>query len=276
MDSLGHRSNIFSQSTTERNSHLPSHTPHPVPETPQSVGRDLSSIYLQTPRAPPTPFFPTPGLTQTPNGATATTPFVEKNPKPSKVPLEQSDLMRKHAEVVRLLRTNPDSSSQRTSRSPSSSLALQSHHGLTPATTLATQFESASRSSLLTDARAVGMKESDLPAYRNLLQLFASMTGASLLLLCLALILDLVGESEGQSRPPGYFSPVALDHPSLSASSLTERRKILSSGSRSFLEKQFENMLVTKVDGSRAAFSGRQERSHPCCLLLWRPSLTSL
>jgi hypothetical protein len=182
MDSLGHRSNIFSQSTAERHSHLPSHTPHPIPETPQSVGRDLSSIYLQTPRAPPTPFFPTPAadISQTPKGSTAVTPFVDKNSKPSKIPLEQSDLMRKYAEVVRLLRTNPDSSSQRT-RSPSASLALQSHQGLTPATTLATHLESTSRSSLLADAKAVGMKESDLPAFRNLLQLFASMTGPPLL-----------------------------------------------------------------------------------------------
>jgi hypothetical protein len=73
-------------------------------------------------------------------------------------------------------------------------------------------------------------------------------------------MIDPLGESEGQSRPPGYFSPVALDHPSLSVSSLSERRKILSSGSRSFLEKQFENMLVAKVDGSRASFSGRDDR----------------
>lgn len=254
MDSLGHRSHIFSQSTTERHSH-PSHTPHPIPETPQSVGRDLSSIYLQTPRA--TPFFPTPAIPQTPNGGGATTPFVEKNSKPSKVPLEQSDLMRKHAEVVRLLRTNPHSSSQRT-RSPNDSLALQGQHGLTPATTLSTQLETTSRSSLLTDAKAVGMKESDLTAYRNLLQLFASMTGMSHS--CAAPSVDDIGESEGQSRPPGYFSPVALDHPSLSASSLSERRKILSSGCRSFLEKQFENMLVTKVEASHAVLSGRHER----------------
>jgi hypothetical protein len=176
--------------------------------------------------------------------------------------------MRKHAEVVRLLRTNPSEHSTQSGRSPSSSVAIQRQLGFTPATTLATQLEGASRSSaLLSDSRAVGMKEGDLPVYRNLLQLLASMTGPSSLLSRPHSSLS-TGESEGQSRPPGYFSPVALDHSSLSTSSLSERRKLLSSGSRGFLEKQFENLLVAKVDNNRSGLSGRDER----CVLLFPPS----
>lgn len=68
-----------------------------------------------------------------------------------------------------------------------------------------------------------------------------------------------LGEFDGQTRPPGYFSPVALNYPTLSTNSISEKRKILSSGSRHFLEKQFENMLVSKVDSSRSTF-GREER----------------
>jgi hypothetical protein len=172
MDSLGHRNNTFAQ-TADRHSQLSAHTPLAVPETPQSVGKDFSSIYLQTPRLLPSTFTTPSELTHA--GAPAT-PFIEKNTQLAKLPLEQSDLMRKHAEVVRLLRTN--STGDQSSRSPGSSLATQRHLGFTPALTLATQLEGSSRSAhLLADARAVGMKESDLPAYRNLLQLLASMTG---------------------------------------------------------------------------------------------------
>lgn len=167
MDSLGHRSNIFAQS--EKHQHHPSQTPFKVPETPQTVGKDLSSIYLQTPRvlrSPVSEFSQTPSIVPTPTA--------DKNTKSSRPPLEQSELMRKHAEVVRLLRTSAESSSQRSS----ASLTVQNQQNFAPATTLATQLEGASHSpSLLSDAKAAGMKESDIPAYRNLLQLLASMTG---------------------------------------------------------------------------------------------------
>lgn len=169
MDSLGHRSNIFAQS--ERHGSHSSQTPHKIPETPQTIGKDISSIYLRTPRLP-SPGFPGSEITNTPS--VLPNPIGDKNAKSPRAPLEQSELMRKHAEVVRLMRTNSETSSQRTS----SSLVVHNQQNFTPATTLASQLDGASRSpSLLSDAKAVGMKESDLPAYRNLLQLLASMTG---------------------------------------------------------------------------------------------------
>ena len=56
------------------------------------------------------------------------------------------------------------------------------------------------------------------------------------------------GESEGLTFPAAYFSPAALDHPDLSSELVRDRRSVLSSGARVFLERQFETMVVTTLD----------------------------
>ena len=64
-----------------------------------------------------------------------------------------------------------------------------------------------------------------------------------------------VGESEGRTFPPGYFSPIALDPPDISSEIIGDRRRILSQGARVYLEKQFENLVVTTLDANSSSVS---------------------
>ncbi len=183
MDSLGHRSNFY-DSRKNQSSSSSAPTPLQICATPHSIGKDMSSIYLQTPGSTISQSIPA-SAPQTPVPSQAIP--LATNQKNVRTHLEQSDLMRKHADVVRYLRTNPtDKQSQRTPNGLgelSGVVALPTNKGFNPSSSLANQLEGISRSTgLLSDAQAVGMKGGDLAAYRNLLHLLASMTGTFLLL----------------------------------------------------------------------------------------------